>query len=249
MFDIKKYINESYRGYLELGFCKFPWIENPAHRWMFEVTFLDVCGERLFGIKENNEGSYEVEGTMLCENDIVIDAGANLGLFSALACSIGCTVYAFEPLEKNIRHLKLLQELNPTFKLYINECALSNSNEDIKLYTVSGDIGGSTIIPEVRDYNINHDPRPMLETTIRAITLDHFMNIANIESISYIKADIEGAEVYLVEGAKETIKSFKPKLSLCSYHRPDHPEKLESMIKEYRNDYTIIKGDKKIYAY
>lgn len=249
MFDIENYMNESERSYLDLGFCKFPWKKDLAHRWMFKVTFLDICGERLFGIREENEGAYETEGTMLTESDIVIDAGANLGIFSALACSLGCTVYAFEPLEKNIRHLKLLKELNPEFKLFINEVALSDKNDIIKLYNIEGDLGGGTILSEIRDLNSSRDPRPVTETTIHAITLDSFMYNQNIPSISYIKADIEGAEVNLLLGAKETILNHKPKLSLCSYHKEDHPEALKSIIKGYRSDYTVIKGDKKIYAY
>lgn len=249
MFEIQKYINESHRSYLDLGFCKFPWVDNPIYNWMFSFTFIDICGERLFGIRESNEGGYEIEGTELCKDDVVIDAGANLGLFSALACSIGCTVYAFEPLQKNIRHLKLLHELNPKFKLFINDVALSNSNGTTKLYNIGEDIGGGTILPEVRDFNEQHDSRSRVETIIKTITLDSFMSIENIPSISYIKADIEGAEVFLMEGAKETVAKHKPKLSLCSYHRVEHPEILEQMIKEYRSDYTVIKGDKKIYAY
>jgi hypothetical protein len=45
------------------------------------------------------EGPYEIpERIELRQNDIVIDAGANLGLFSAVACQKGCEVYAFEPI-------------------------------------------------------------------------------------------------------------------------------------------------------
>lgn len=46
------------------------------------------------------EGPYEIPGKFeLTKGDVVIDAGANIGLFSAVAAVKGCSVYSFEPIK------------------------------------------------------------------------------------------------------------------------------------------------------
>lgn len=45
-----------------------------------------------------DEGSYEYNQVCIDRGDIVIDAGANAGCFSAVAAWGGAKVYAFEPI-------------------------------------------------------------------------------------------------------------------------------------------------------
>jgi len=42
--------------------------------------------------------------------------------------------------------------------------------------------------------------------------------------VDYIKFDIEGAEPKALAGAKETLSQFRPRISIASYHEPDHPK-------------------------
>ena len=57
------------------------------------------------------------------------------------------------------------------------------------------------------------------------------------EPVSFIKMDIEGAEKKALDGAKETIKKYKPKLYVCAYHRNEDffalPEKILSLNPDY----------------
>jgi hypothetical protein len=43
----------------------------------------------------------------------------------------------------------------------------------------------------------------------------------------------------MLKGAANTLKKFAPKLAICTYHLPDDPQVLESIIKEVNPDYKV----------
>ena len=51
--------------------------------------------------------------------------------------------------------------------------------------------------------------------------------------------DIEGAESFAIEGAKETILKCHPKLALSVYHKKDDFWKIPEQIFNIRKDYDI----------
>ena len=248
MFDLTKFILGAKREYIDLGSCKLPYENSPAYNWMLTEPFLDIWGKRLFNIEEYDEGPYENDLVRLNRGDTVFDVGANIGLFSALACTLGCKVYAFEPLERNVRFLRLLKQFNPEFDITICQMALSDKNGTATLYNSGDDMGGGTIKEDIHENNEKVDKRPAVLSHTNTITLDDFVRAKGIDRLDFIKADIEGSEVALLEGGKYAISRFKPNLSLCSYHRATDPATLENLISHIYSGYSIEKGKKKIYA-
>ena len=57
-----------------------------------------------------------------------------------------------------------------------------------------------------------------------------------------IKMDIEGAEREALRGAAGTLRRFKPRLMLDSYHRPDDSTVLPQVIGALRSDYRMLCG-------
>jgi len=58
------------------------------------------------------------------------------------------------------------------------------------------------------------------------------------KDITFIKMDIEGAELNALQGAEQLIKKNRPKLAICVYHRIPHlweiPFYLKSIVPEYK---------------
>jgi hypothetical protein len=51
--------------------------------------------------------------------------------------------------------------------------------------------------------------------------------------------DIEGAEIPALNGARNTIKKFKPKLAISVYHQWDDLREIPKLIHDIRDDYEF----------
>ena len=93
---------------------------------------LDDIDEELLHslITPTMEGPYEYKSVQLEKGDIVIDAGANIGEFSALAGVKGCRAYAFEPMPNIIdTYLSKTAQWNPN--ITICQYALSDKRGEL----------------------------------------------------------------------------------------------------------------------
>lgn len=188
------------------------------------------------------EGPYELKEPEIGvkKGDIVFDCGANMGLFSSLAINRGGVVYGFEPTPKTREYLKRYEEMYPE-AMHILPYALSNEEGETKFY-VGSDLNGENSIS-----NLSGTGKECINVSMK--TLDNFVKENGITKVDFIKADIEGAERYMLLGAKEVLKKFSPQLAICTYHLKDDPEVLEDIILQANPNYKIVHKIKKLYAY
>jgi len=74
---------------------------------------------------------------------------------------------------------------------------------------------------------------------VRTTTLDNFVHENNLQKVDFIKADIEGAERIMLKGARQVLRDFSPKLSICTYHFPDDPQVLRELTLDANPNYVI----------
>lgn len=71
-----------------------------------------------------------------------------------------------------------------------------------------------------------------------SVEVDKIDNIVGEDAVTFIKMDIEGAELPALKGAKETIIKNRPKLAICIYHKESDiyiiPKYILSIVPEYR---------------
>ncbi|ONI42518.1 hypothetical protein AN640_07245 [Candidatus Epulonipiscium fishelsonii] len=70
------------------------------------------------------------------------------------------------------------------------------------------------------------------------INVDSLDNVLGDTPVTFIKMDIEGAELEALIGAKEIIKKYKPQLAISIYHKPEDifeiPLYIKSLVPEYK---------------
>ena len=209
----------------------------------FKAEFLDIIMPYLVQnidmVQPFLEGPYEYGKVKIREGDTVLDLGANYGLFSSLAASRNCEVYAFEPTERVIKYyLSYLERLYPN--VFVINKAVSNvtGTSWFKVYD------NKSSCNSLQDNFINLENMVKVDT----ISVDDFVSCNNLNRVDFIKADIEGAERKMLDGAKYTLKEYAPNLAICYYHKLDDLKVLRKKILEANPNYEIDIAYKKIYA-
>jgi len=188
--------------------------------------------EGLYGYKD------ETIDVTVKANDVVIDAGAFAGDFSAYCAHKNAKVYAFEPSERSYELLKTTTVLNENKIVPIK---MGLGNEQITTRLSIGYGGENSVIENTAIFDENSE-------IITITTLDKFVEENDIGKIDFLKADIEGYEREFLKGAKSTIQKFLPKIAICTYHLPDDPEVLEMLIKDCNSNYKIVHSRHKLFA-
>ncbi len=137
----------------------------------------------------------------------VIDVGANCGQYTLLAArAVGESgaVHSFEPVPGTFKILKENVELNHCRNVTLNQVALWHEATALSLGGNQVETVGSGGFSAGLAANNPHVAR------VKAIRFDDYVRERNLERIDLIKMDIEGAEPFMLEGARESIERFHP---------------------------------------
>lgn len=128
-------------------------------------------------------------------------------------------IIAAEPDSVNFKKLSAYTaDLNKT---ELHNCAVWNQKQDI---------------PFAKSVGRGSAAKAQSETTVPADSAD---GILNGRAITYIKADVEGAESEMLDGAAYTLKTYKPKLNIAAYHKCNAVPELALKIHALNPDYKI----------
>jgi FkbM family methyltransferase len=168
----------------------------------------------------------------LSQDENFVDAGAFEGdtikSFLETVNNQFSNIYAFEPEPCNFARLFDFAKTLPNTHLY-NKGLYSHS---AALEFVS-DLGVGSAITNENNALRFKEFKNKTTISIDVAALDEIIN----SPVSFIKMDIEGAELNALSGAKNIIKLNKPKLAICLYHNPcdlwDIPLFVHDLVPDY----------------
>lgn len=139
------------------------------------------------------------------KNKVVIDIGANSGLFCVPVCLYGYSVIAFEPVKSNLKCLELSIESNQLKNLTLSNYALSNENVKSEIF-VPNSPDNASLIKEISFSNLQDKNVDVEE--VECYRLDDYLfdNKIDVESIGLVKVDVQGFELKVIEGMKKLLK-------------------------------------------
>lgn len=173
---------------------------------------------------------FDEELITLSDNEALVDAGAYIGdtvesflrELDRRGIKTYDAVYSFEP--DPLNYEKLISKKFRNFTAYNTATADKKAEA---FFSSKGKGSSSGISDEHSEY------------VIRTDTIDQ---ILVGQKVTFIKMDVEGYELVSLKGAEQTIRSQKPKLAVCIYHKRQD-------LWEIRNYIASILGEENVTFY
>lgn len=142
-----------------------------------------------------------------CGKDkLIIDVGANHGLFAIPCALYGYDVVGFEPVATNIETLELSRNYNNCNNLTIVNAALFNETKESVIY-VPNCSDNSSLNPNVAIANMSD--KQYVEEKISCLKFDDWGNNELKNRIGFIKIDVQGFEYPVIQGMYEFLSKAK----------------------------------------
>ncbi|MGD0173090.1 MAG: FkbM family methyltransferase [Anaerolineales bacterium] len=172
----------------------------------------EIDGIRLHGFLRHRSflenlarGTYEpctrkLFSGLLAETEVMVDAGAHIGLFSVLACRKGTSdlsVFSFEPDPYNGKALQYNLRKNRCANVRVLPMAVSDTTGTARFLISDGTLGSSLILGRT-NIGATHTllvPTAALDFTLQEIPLKSLL----------IKLDVEGGEIMALRGMSSVL--------------------------------------------
>lgn len=185
-----------------------------------------------FNLAEQSRDIYSIPEVHLKAGDVVLDCGANIGVFTRKAVKAGARkVIAIEPAPENIECLRR------NFKSEIERGQVVVypkgvwDKDDMLTFHVDPHNSAADSFLIKREGGQDLVQLPLT-------TIDKLTSELQLDTVSFVKMDIEGAEVRALSGGRQTIARFHPRMALSAYHTPtdavEVPKAVHSAWSGYR---------------
>jgi len=168
---------------------------------------------------------YKIEKFKIKKDDIMIDVGAHIGLFSLLAsksCFAG-KIFSYEPINENFEMLMQNIKSNKLKNIFPFNLAVSKNTSNVKLF-LDKDESAHSIFQKNTSY-----------VTVESISLQKIFDDNDINFCKILKLDCEGAEYEIIDSLPD--KYFeKIQNMIIEYHLADSkPELGKDLISKIKN--------------
>jgi len=168
--------------------------------------------------------------------DIVLDCGASDGDFSHEALNAGAKlVVAIEISPASVECLRrnLATEIAQG-RAIVYPKGVWNKDDSLPLNVADDNFAANSVVM--------HAPGAHATFLAPLTTIDKIVGELALPRVDFIKMDIEGAEVNALQGARETVRRFRPRLAIATEHKPDDEVAIPAAVRSLRSDYQAECG-------
>jgi len=152
------------------------------------------------------------------EDMVIVDIGANVGLFTLFMYPICKKIYSIEPTPS---HQTLLENMKSTYNLkncVISKCAISDKTGTIQFNTNSGNSTMNSLVgPNTYDNSVLSDHQKDSfsgydgKIDVETFNLCDYFDKNEITSVDFMKLDIEGGEQLVIfsEGFQKSVNKIR----------------------------------------
>ena len=172
-------------------------------------------------------------------NSVIIDIGAQIGVFSIFAAkkNKNVKIYSYEPFEKNFNLLKRNISLNNLDNIYVFKQGIAGEKGRKELFISEENTGGHS-------FYAKGNKKVIIET----ITLKDVFEKNKIGACDFLKIDCEGAEYEILYNTPlkylEKIKSIT-----LEYHKNGNVDELQRFLEKARFNIEIDRVGEILYAW
>ncbi len=154
------------------------------------------------------QGAFEPEmvnlfKTLAQNSETIIDVGANIGCTSILFGTIAKQVYSFEPSPTTYGFLKSNLEQSGLKNIRTMQMGLGSQTSEFKLHYSPMNRAGAFVTSDKMG-------SVYATESISIRRMDDVLKPLNLAGIDLIKIDVEGFEKHVIQGAVETLATYKP---------------------------------------
>jgi FkbM family methyltransferase len=169
--------------------------------------------------------------------DVVFDCGANIGVYTRVALAAGAKlVVAIEPAPENVECLRrnYAAEVSQGRVIVVPKGVWDH--DDVLILREDAD-------NSARDSFVGSYGPAVRETRVPLTTIDQLVEELKLDSVGFMKLDIEGAEKKALAGARKTLQKYHPRMAIAMEHLTDDPVAIPRVILALAPSYRVVCGD------
>jgi len=151
---------------------------------------------------------------------VVLDVGANIGLVTQYMRDFAKKVYAIEPSTEHFEALKKNKEENGWDNVDIFNFAIAGKDGEVTMHKLANN---RTCNSYTNDYGGESE-------TVKAVAFDTFFKENKIDSVDFVKFDVEGAEDDILFSPGFLSVAPKIKAIEIEFHKPTFPNVVQHLI-------------------
>lgn len=196
-----------FRNLVSQGFIRLPYFEPFYKACLLYISSLS--GENNADLRTNGELRLLKNNLPSCK--VVFDVGANIGTWTKLALEYNsrAAIHCFEPSKDSFRRL---QDQHFPPNVFLNNAGLSDSERDATLFAFQEGASANSLYKREGFMSSKGTPE-----SIHLTTLDAYCQRRQIDRIGFLKIDVEGHEVCVLNGAKKMFAEARIEMIQLEY--------------------------------